>query len=50
MAVTIKATEEEMIFGALWFRARLETDLDNRTVFLEKMEILKMHLRGCTQR
>jgi hypothetical protein len=32
-----------MIFGALWFRARLETDLDNRTVLLEKMEIIKTH-------
>jgi hypothetical protein len=43
MAVTIKVPEEEMIFGALWFRARLETDLDNRTVLLEKMEIIKTH-------
>ena len=43
MAVTIKVPEDEMIFGALWYRARLETDLDNRTVLLEKMEILKTH-------
>jgi hypothetical protein len=43
MAVAIKAPEEEMIFGALWFRARMLTDLDNRTVLLEKMEIIKTH-------
>jgi len=43
LAVTIKVPEEEMIFGALWFRARLLTDLDNRTVLLEKMEIIKTH-------
>ncbi len=43
MAVTIKVPEEEMIFGALWFRARMLTDLDKRTVLLEKMEILKTH-------
>jgi hypothetical protein len=43
MAVTIKVPEEEMIFGALWFKARLETDLDNRTVLLEKIEIIKTH-------
>ena len=43
MAVTIKLPEKEMIFGAIWFRARLETDLDNRTVTLEKMEILRTH-------
>ncbi len=30
MAMTIKVPEEEMIFGAIWFKARLVTDLDNR--------------------
>jgi hypothetical protein len=43
MAVTIKVPEEDLIFGAMWYRARLETDLDNRTVLLEKMEIIKTH-------
>jgi hypothetical protein len=43
LAVTIKVPEQDMIFGALWFRARMLTDLDNRTVLLEKMEILKTH-------
>ncbi|MCK5463310.1 MAG: hypothetical protein KAI95_09850, partial [Bacteroidales bacterium] len=43
MAVTIKPLENEMIFGALWFKARMTTDMDNRTVLLEKMEIVKTH-------
>ena len=43
MAVTIKVPEEEMIFGAMRFRAQLEPDLDNRTVLLEKLEIIKTH-------
>ncbi|MCK5704725.1 MAG: hypothetical protein KAI29_26410, partial [Cyclobacteriaceae bacterium] len=43
MAVTIKPPEKEMIFGALWFKARLSTDMENRTVLLEKMDIIKTH-------
>ena len=43
MAVTIKPPEKEMIFGAVWFKARMSTDLDNRTVLLEKMDIIKTH-------
>jgi len=43
MAVTIKPPDQEMIFGALWFKARMITDLDNRTVLLEKMDIIKTH-------
>jgi len=43
MAVTIKPKEKEMIFGAVWFKARMLTDLDNRTVLLEKMDIIKTH-------
>ncbi len=43
MAVTIKPPDQEMIFGALWFKARMITNLDNRTVLLEKMDILKTH-------
>ncbi len=43
MAVTIKPAENDMIFGALWFKARMTTDMDNRTVLLEKMEIVKTH-------
>ena len=43
MAVTIKPPEQEMIFGAVWFKARLVTDMENRIVLLEKMQILKTH-------
>lgn len=43
MAVTIKPGEAEMVFGALWFKARVSTDLDNRTVLLEKIDIIKTH-------
>ncbi|MCD4723429.1 MAG: sulfur globule family protein [Bacteroidales bacterium] len=44
MAVTIKPPEKEMIFGAVWFKARMSTDKENRTVLLEKMNIIKTHL------
>ncbi|MCK5838735.1 MAG: sulfur globule family protein [Bacteroidales bacterium] len=43
MAVTIKPKDKEMIFGAVWFNARMSTDLENRTVVLEKMDIIKTH-------
>ena len=43
MAVTIKAKDKEIIFGAVWFEARMSTDMENRTVVLEKMDIIKTH-------
>lgn len=43
MAVTIKPPENDMIFCAVWFKAKLQTDFDQRTVLLEKMEIVKIH-------
>ena len=43
MAVTIKPAEKEMIFGAVWFKARISTDTENRTAVLEKMDIIKTH-------
>ena len=43
MAVTIKPPKKEMIFGAVWFKARMSTDLENRTVVLERMNILNTH-------
>ncbi len=48
MAVTIQIPDKEMIFGALWFRARMSTDTENRTVVLEKMQILKTHFPDMT--
>lgn len=43
MAVTIKPTDKDIIFGALWFKARLSTDTEKRTVVLEEMDIVKTH-------
>jgi len=39
MALTVKPPEKEMIFGAVWFKAILETDMQNRTVRLTKIGI-----------
>ncbi len=38
LAVSVN-TNGELLFGAMWFEARMETDLDKRTVHLIKMEI-----------
>lgn len=43
MAVSIKPPEKEMIFGAVWFKARMSTDLDERTVTLMSLEIPRVH-------
>ena len=45
MAVTIKPPYDDLIFGALWFKARMSTDKENRIVVLEKMDILKSHFQ-----
>lgn len=41
LSVTIK--DEAIVFGALWFKARLRTDYDNRTAVLEELAISKIH-------
>jgi hypothetical protein len=43
MAITVKPVEKDMIFGAIWFKARMQTDLDERTVVLKNMDIVKTH-------
>jgi len=43
MAVTVKLPKKDLIFGALWFKATMSTDKDNRTVLLEKMQVLKTY-------
>jgi len=43
MAISIKPKEKDLIFGAIWFSAKLITDLDSRTVLLEKMNITQTH-------
>ena len=42
MALSIKNEKEDIIFGALWFNARLATDLETRTALLEAFEIPKV--------
>lgn len=43
IAFTLKPAKEDIIFGAFWFKAWLESDLDNRIVVLEELEIEKIH-------
>ena len=39
MVVTIKPKDKDMIFGAVWFKATVSTDTENRTLLLEKMHM-----------
>jgi len=41
MAISVKPKEKELIFGAAWFRAKVETDFDERIVILEKIDIIQ---------
>ena len=43
MAVSINPSKKDLIFGAVWFTARVSTDTDERTVTMEKMDIIKVH-------
>ena len=43
MAITIKPKDKDMIFGAVWFKATVSTDTENRTVLLQKIHIEKTH-------
>ncbi|MCD4683141.1 MAG: hypothetical protein K8R86_07650, partial [Bacteroidales bacterium] len=43
MAVSIKLPEGDMIFGAVWFKARMSTDLDERTVILESIDVPRVN-------
>ncbi|MGI9547864.1 MAG: hypothetical protein ACR2MM_11530 [Flavobacteriaceae bacterium] len=42
MALSVKDSEENIIFGALWFSVRLATDLESMTAVLESMNISKI--------
>ncbi len=42
MALSIKNKKEEIIFGAMWFKARLSTNLETRVAVLEDLEIPKV--------
>ena len=43
MALSVTPKDDEIIFGALWFKARISTDYDARTAILEKLNITKIH-------
>ncbi|NOR76119.1 MAG: carbohydrate-binding family V/XII, partial [Draconibacterium sp.] len=42
MALSVKNEKEDIIFGALWFNARISTDLETRIAVLEAIEIPKV--------
>ena len=39
MALAVQPEGKDLIFGALWFKGHMSTDLDERMVYLERMEI-----------
>jgi len=41
-AISYKPNEGEMVFGAYWFRAFLQTDLDSRTAVLDQVDVLRV--------
>ena len=41
MALTVKPPNEELVFGAVWFEAKMETDLENRTVRLLSIDVIR---------
>ncbi|MCK5705732.1 MAG: hypothetical protein KAI29_31500, partial [Cyclobacteriaceae bacterium] len=43
MAISIKPKNEDMLFCAAWFSAKMDTDLDSRLVTLDKLSITKVH-------
>ena len=43
MAVTLKPVKKDMLFGAVWFRATMSTDIDRRIVTLQKMDITRSY-------
>jgi len=46
MALSVKAKDKEPVFGALWFKARLETDKEARTASLVSIIISKVYFPG----
>jgi hypothetical protein len=46
MAVSVKEKDKDLVFGALFFKARLATDFEDRTAALEKIEIERVVFPG----
>ena len=49
MAVSVKSKKGEPIFGAMWFKALMETDLDERLVLLKNIDITQMRFPDVEQ-
>ncbi len=43
MALSVEPKGEDIVYGALWFKARISADYDERTAILEKLDIVKIH-------
>ncbi len=43
MALSVKSKEDKLFFGALWFDAIMETDMEYRVVLLKSIDINKVH-------
>ena len=43
VALSVKPKDEDVIYGALWFKARISANYDDRTAILEKLDIIKIH-------
>ena len=46
MALSVTETDKDPVFGALFFKARLATDLEERTAVLEKIDIERVVFPG----
>ncbi len=46
MALSVRQKDKDLIFGALWFKARLATDLEQRTAIIERIAIEKIYFPG----
>jgi hypothetical protein len=42
LALSVTPKDEEIVFGAMWFKARISADYDKRTAILEKIDITKI--------
>jgi len=43
MALSVTPKDDEIVFGALWFKATISADYDERTAILQKLEITKIY-------
>ncbi len=43
LALSVTPNDNDIIFGALWFKARIATDYDERTAVLEALDITKIY-------